>query len=97
PLYVGVMSLFVGLSLLIGTWWGLVVLIPVFLILHSGVVLREEAYLERRFGVIRSEEVPWLEVYLWTQVRGRSIPPGEARWPSKLYMRLRAVPSASWS
>jgi protein-S-isoprenylcysteine O-methyltransferase Ste14 len=36
--------------LLIGTWWGLVVLIPVFLILHSGVVLREEAYLERKFG-----------------------------------------------
>jgi protein-S-isoprenylcysteine O-methyltransferase Ste14 len=36
--------------LLIGTWWGLVVLILVFLILHSGVVLREEAYLERKFG-----------------------------------------------
>jgi protein-S-isoprenylcysteine O-methyltransferase Ste14 len=37
--------------LLIGTWWGLVVLIPVFLILHSGVVLREEAYLERSLAI----------------------------------------------
>jgi protein-S-isoprenylcysteine O-methyltransferase Ste14 len=50
PLHIGVMNLLVGLSLLIGTWWGLVVLIPVFLILHSGVVLRKEAYLERKFG-----------------------------------------------
>jgi protein-S-isoprenylcysteine O-methyltransferase Ste14 len=44
------MSLFVGPSLLIWHLVGLVVLIPVFLILHSGVVLREEAYLERKFG-----------------------------------------------
>jgi protein-S-isoprenylcysteine O-methyltransferase Ste14 len=50
PLYVGVMSLFAGLSLLIGTWWGFVILIPAFLILHYGVVLREERYLERKFG-----------------------------------------------
>jgi protein-S-isoprenylcysteine O-methyltransferase Ste14 len=50
PLYVSIMSLFVGLSLLIGTWWGLVLLISAFLILHYGVVLREEAYLERKFG-----------------------------------------------
>jgi len=50
PLYVGIQSLFVGLSLLLGTWWGLVLLLPAFLILHYGVVLREEAYLERRFG-----------------------------------------------
>ena len=39
-----------GLSLLVGTWWGVVFLVPVFLVLHYGVVLREEAYLERKFG-----------------------------------------------
>jgi protein-S-isoprenylcysteine O-methyltransferase Ste14 len=50
PLYVGVMSLFLGLSLLLGTWWGFVIIVPVFLILHNGVVLREERYLERKFG-----------------------------------------------
>ena len=50
PLYVGLQSLLVGLSLLVGTWWGVVFLVPVFLVLHYGVVLREEAYLERKFG-----------------------------------------------
>jgi protein-S-isoprenylcysteine O-methyltransferase Ste14 len=50
PLYVGLQSLFIGLSLLAGTWWGVVLLVPVFLVLHYGVVLREEAYLERKFG-----------------------------------------------
>jgi len=50
PLYVGIQSLYVGLSLLLGTWWGLVLLLPAFLILHYGVVLREEVYLERKFG-----------------------------------------------
>jgi len=50
PLYVGVVILFVGLSLLIGTWWGFVVLIPVVLTLHHGVILNEESYLERKFG-----------------------------------------------
>ena len=50
PLYVGIQSLFIGLSLLVGTWWGLVLLVPAFLILHFGVVLREEAYLEHKFG-----------------------------------------------
>jgi protein-S-isoprenylcysteine O-methyltransferase Ste14 len=55
PLYVGIISFFVGLSLVIGTWWGLVVLVPAVLVLHNGVVLREEAYLERKFGL------PYLE------------------------------------
>lgn len=50
PLYVGIQSLFLGLSLVAGTWWGLVLLLPAFLVLHHGVVLREEAYLERKFG-----------------------------------------------
>ena len=50
PLYVGIISVFIGLSLIIGTWWGFVMLIPAVLILHNGVVLREERYLERKFG-----------------------------------------------
>jgi protein-S-isoprenylcysteine O-methyltransferase Ste14 len=31
-------------------WWGLIVLVPLVLILHNGVILREERYLERKFG-----------------------------------------------
>ena len=50
PLYVGLMSILVAITLFFGTWWGLIVLIPVFLVLHFGVILREEAYLERKFG-----------------------------------------------
>jgi protein-S-isoprenylcysteine O-methyltransferase Ste14 len=50
PLYTGIQSLFVGISLLLGTWWGLILLVPAFLVLHCGVVLREERYLERKFG-----------------------------------------------
>ena len=50
PLYLGMCLLLVGLTLLAGTWWGLPLLVPAFLVLHYGVVLREEAYLERKFG-----------------------------------------------
>jgi protein-S-isoprenylcysteine O-methyltransferase Ste14 len=50
PLYVGITSLFIGLSLLIGTWWGFILIVPAALILHYGVVLREERYLEQKFG-----------------------------------------------
>lgn len=52
PLYVGIQGVFVGLSLLAGTLWGLVLFVPAFLILHYGVVLREEAYLQRTFGQV---------------------------------------------
>ena len=50
PLYVGITSLFIGLSLLIGTWWGFILIVPATLILHYGVILREERYLEQKFG-----------------------------------------------
>jgi protein-S-isoprenylcysteine O-methyltransferase Ste14 len=50
PLYVGGTALLFGVSLLIGTWWGLIVLVPATLMLHYGVVLREERYLEQKFG-----------------------------------------------
>jgi len=50
PLYVGMISVFIGISLAVGTLWGFVVLVPTFLVLHFGVVLREERYLERKSG-----------------------------------------------
>jgi protein-S-isoprenylcysteine O-methyltransferase Ste14 len=50
PLYVTVTIAYVGLSIALGTWWWVVVLIPVALLLHFGVVLREEIYLENKFG-----------------------------------------------
>jgi protein-S-isoprenylcysteine O-methyltransferase Ste14 len=50
PLYVALTLLFLGLTVAFNTLWGLVVLIPLFITMHCGVVMREERYLERKFG-----------------------------------------------
>lgn len=50
PLYVALTLLFVGLTVAVNTWWGFIFLIPLVVTMHVGVVLREERYLERKFG-----------------------------------------------
>src|SRR5215510_7754334 len=50
PLYLALTLLYLGLTLALNTWWGIVVLVPVLIIMHRGVVLREERYLEHKFG-----------------------------------------------
>ena len=50
PLYVGVTLVYLGVTLALNTWWSLVVLMPILLVMHYGVVLREERYLEGKFG-----------------------------------------------
>ena len=50
PLYVALTLMYVGLALLTNSLWALVLLVPVLLILHYGVVRREERYLEAKFG-----------------------------------------------
>lgn len=50
PIYLGVILGYVGGALLLNLSWPLVTLIPAAGILHCGVVLREEAYLEAKFG-----------------------------------------------
>ena len=50
PLYLGVTLIYCGLALVSNTWWGFVLLVPVLLLIHFGVVAREERYLERKFG-----------------------------------------------
>jgi protein-S-isoprenylcysteine O-methyltransferase Ste14 len=50
PLYLALTLLHLGLTLAFNTWWGIVVLVPVLIIMHRGVVLREERYLEQKFG-----------------------------------------------
>ena len=50
PLYVAMTLLFVGLTLLVNSWWGVFLLVPLAVLLHFGVVCREERYLERKFG-----------------------------------------------
>jgi protein-S-isoprenylcysteine O-methyltransferase Ste14 len=50
PLYVALTFIYVGLALLANALWVLVLIVPVLLIMHYGVVRREERYLEARFA-----------------------------------------------
>lgn len=50
PLYLGLALAYLGITLAVNTWWGIVVLAPLLLIMHAGVVRREERYLENKFG-----------------------------------------------
>jgi protein-S-isoprenylcysteine O-methyltransferase Ste14 len=50
PLYVAMTLLYLGLTLAFNAWWGIVLLAPLLLVMHYGVILREERYLERKFG-----------------------------------------------
>jgi protein-S-isoprenylcysteine O-methyltransferase Ste14 len=50
PLYLALTLLYFGLTLAVNTWWGIVVLVPLLILMHRGVVLREERYLEAKFG-----------------------------------------------
>ena len=55
PLYMSLTLLFLGLSLVVNTWWGIVLLFPVLIIMHWGVILREERYLDQKFGASYQE------------------------------------------
>lgn len=50
PLYVAAAVMFIGLTLIVDSVWGLLILVPVLAVMHFGVILREERYLERKFG-----------------------------------------------
>ncbi len=50
PLYVALDILFIGLSLEVDMAWGWVMLVPLLVVMHYGVIRREERYLERKFG-----------------------------------------------
>ncbi|HYC00305.1 MAG TPA: isoprenylcysteine carboxylmethyltransferase family protein [Candidatus Limnocylindrales bacterium] len=50
PLYVSLDTIFVGLSLILNSLWGVLMLVPLLVVMHYGVIVREERYLEARFG-----------------------------------------------
>ena len=50
PIYVGMFLLYAGIGVAAGSPWILVLTLPLAITLRYGVVAREEAYLERRFG-----------------------------------------------
>ncbi len=50
PSYVALTLLYVGLGVILNNAWVLLLVIPVLLVMHFGVVLREERHLEAVFG-----------------------------------------------
>lgn len=50
PLYIGLNLAFIGLVLIVNSLWGLLLLVPVVVAMHYGVVRREEQHLEAGFG-----------------------------------------------
>ena len=52
PVYLGFFLMYVGIGLAVHSLWILVLTMPIAAAIRYGVVAREEAYLERRFGDI---------------------------------------------
>jgi protein-S-isoprenylcysteine O-methyltransferase Ste14 len=50
PLYLAMILVYVGLGIAALSLWALLLAVPLVLLLNYGVIIREEAYLERKFG-----------------------------------------------
>ena len=50
PMYVGLAALTAALGLFMNSWWPIVLLLPVLVVVRVFVIAPEERYLERRFG-----------------------------------------------
>jgi protein-S-isoprenylcysteine O-methyltransferase Ste14 len=50
PLYIGLTTIYVGITITCGEWWPLATLVPALALVHWRIVRREEQYLEGRFG-----------------------------------------------
>jgi protein-S-isoprenylcysteine O-methyltransferase Ste14 len=50
PLYVAITLFYLGLTLIADALWPLLLLVPLLWVTHYGIVLREERYLENKFG-----------------------------------------------
>ena len=64
PIYLGMFLGLIGLAIAFDNLWLLMMLVPFALVVRYGVVAREEAYLERKFGDVycgyRSRVRRWL-------------------------------------
>ena len=64
PIYLGMFLGLIGLAIAFDNFWLLMMLVPFALVIRYGVVAREEAYLERKFGDVyrgyRSRVRRWL-------------------------------------
>jgi protein-S-isoprenylcysteine O-methyltransferase Ste14 len=50
PIYFAMTVLYIGLGIAAGSLWILGLVLPTLMVMHIGVIAREERYLERKFG-----------------------------------------------
>jgi protein-S-isoprenylcysteine O-methyltransferase Ste14 len=50
PIYLALTAVYLALALAHGSWWPLVLLVPLLIVMRYGVIGREERYLEGKFG-----------------------------------------------
>jgi protein-S-isoprenylcysteine O-methyltransferase Ste14 len=50
PIYIGLTAAYAGIGIAVDAPWVWVMLLPTLAVMHYGVILREERYLERKFG-----------------------------------------------
>jgi protein-S-isoprenylcysteine O-methyltransferase Ste14 len=50
PVYLAMILMYFGVTLILNSLWFLPFLIPVLFVMHFGVIVREENYLEKKFG-----------------------------------------------
>src|SRR5262249_194894 len=50
PLYLAMTLAYIGLAIAAGSVWAIALLLPLLVLMHVGVIAREEGYLERKFG-----------------------------------------------
>ena len=50
PGYLALTMLYAGLAIVIDSLWAMMLLVPTLFVMHYGAILREEQYLERKFG-----------------------------------------------
>src|SRR5262245_2899845 len=55
PLYLAMTLIYIGLAIAAGSGWAIALLVPLLVLMHVGVIAREEEYLERKFGSMYSE------------------------------------------
>ena len=50
PLYLAMILVYLGLSVAAGSFWAIGLVVPLVWVINTGVIAREERYLERKFG-----------------------------------------------
>lgn len=50
PLYIAALAVVLGVAFLVNSLWSVLLILPLSVVLHFGVVLREERYLAAKFG-----------------------------------------------